>query len=96
MTVSVTVTFWLHAKDVDFEVTRDFDTLPRIGETVIFSDATKPAVGPAYCRVEDVTHAWNMLGKHSVHAYITVQPKRLKDANALVQLFPDMQGAIHE
>lgn len=93
MSVSVTITFLIHAKEVDYEIDRDFDTLPRIGETVVFSDVMKPAVGGAYCRVEDVVHAWGSIGKHPVHAYIVVQPKTLKDANALVQLFPDMEQA---
>lgn len=75
--------------------TRDFDTLPRIGETIMLIqgvDMRKPAYnGVALVRVTSVVHDLRVGYQAPVHAFVEVEP--IDDAlDVLEHLYPAEEG----
>lgn len=82
MTVSVTLLY----NDDDFE-TREFDTLPRIGDTIVFMAAVdfrrRHVHGTARALVTKVAHEMTIGNHRPVHAYVAIEPESTADATLL-------------
>lgn len=83
-------------------VARSFETLPRIGETVIFQPmrpwSRQEVNRAAYCTVTRVEHnvyvddaQVDVMNRLDVHAFVFVKPRSDEDMAALLQLFPELE-----
>lgn len=89
---SVTICIAYKGQWIDLD-TRYFDTVPRIGETIVFTqgvDMRKPEIrGTAHTRVIHVSFDLRVGYSQSVHAYVEIEPRTDADMSLLRQLYPE-------
>lgn len=95
--MTVSVTMYLAGTDWEAEIdTREFDSLPRAGEVIVFHLMRYWArpdgfdVSGAECEVVAVQHHLYVDEKPDVHAYIEVAPRTDTDKQKLLRLYPHL------
>ncbi len=95
MAVQVHIILKRGEDEIDFD-TRDFEALPRIGETLYITqgmDARKPSIdGAANCVVVDVWYDLRLASRSPVLPMIVIEPRSVADAALLDTLFADMES----